>query len=196
MKLRNAVYYITKKNFIWADKQKIFEELPPNIKSEIAKEMHFGIIKKIRFFDDKDNNFIGSIVPLLTPLKTAKNEFIYKKHNHPNALFFITKGRVSFFLERKSIAFKDMIEGCYFGDIDIIFKRKRKFSVISAADSDFLTLSKYIFEDVIVKDYPEIYEEMTMVAYEREKRIKEAKRMALIEFDNWKHKQEKEQGSN
>ena len=79
-----------------------------------------------------------------------------------------------------------MIQGCYFGDIDIIFKRKRKCSVISAVDSDFLTLSKQIFEDIIIKDYPEIYEEMTMVAYEREKRIREARKMALLEYKNWK----------
>lgn len=84
------MYYITKKNFVWADKIKIFEELPASIKSEIAKEMHRGIIKKIRFFDDKDNNFIGSIVPLLTPLKTYRHEVIYKKENHPNSIFFIT----------------------------------------------------------------------------------------------------------
>lgn len=162
--------------------------MPPSVKSEIAKEMHNGIIKKIRFFDDKDNNFIGSIVPLLTPLKTFRHEVIYKKENHPNAIFFITHGRVSFFIERKNIAFKDMIEGCYFGDIEIIFKRKRKFTVISAVDSDFLTLSKNIFEEIIIRDYPEIYEEMTMIAYEREKRIRDAKKMALIEYKAWKEK--------
>ena len=152
--------------------------------------MHNGIIKNIRFFDDKDNNFIGSIVPLLTPLKTMKHEFIYKKNNHPNAIFFITQGRVSFFIERKNIAFKDMIEGCYFGDIDIIFKRKRKFTVISAVDSDFLTLNKQIFEDIIQKDFPEIFEEMTIVALEREKRIREAKKMAIHEYKEWRQKQD------
>jgi hypothetical protein len=59
---------VTKKNFLWADKKKIFTELPMSLKSDIAKEMHSGIIKKVRFFDDKDSNFIGSIVPMLTPL--------------------------------------------------------------------------------------------------------------------------------
>ena len=45
--------------------------------------MYFGVIKKIRFFDDKDNNLIGSIVPLLAPLKVAEYEYIYKKNSHP-----------------------------------------------------------------------------------------------------------------
>lgn len=66
-KLKDAVVYVTTKNFLWADKKMIFSELPASIKSDIAKEMHAGIIKKIKFFDDKDNNFIGSIVPLLAP---------------------------------------------------------------------------------------------------------------------------------
>jgi hypothetical protein len=93
--------------------------------------MHYGVIKKIKFYDDKDGNLIGSIVPLLNPLKQQKNDFIYRKNSHPHSIYFITLGRVSFFLERKSLAFKDMIEGGYFGDIDIIFNRKRRYTMIS-----------------------------------------------------------------
>jgi CRP-like cAMP-binding protein len=104
--------------------------------------MYFGVIKRIRFFDDKDSNFIGSIVPLLTPSKAARYELIYKKDSHPHAIYFITMGRVSFYLERKKIAFKDMIEGGYFGEVDIIFKRKRRYSMLAIADSDFLIMTK------------------------------------------------------
>lgn len=145
--------------------------------------MHNGIIKKIRFFDDKDSNLIGSIVPLLTHMKTQRNEFIYRRGNHPTSIYFITTGRVSFYLEKKNIAFKDMIEGGYFGDMDIIFKRKRRCSMLSTTNSDFLTMSKQIFEDVITKDYPEVYEEMTLIAVEREKKIQTAKEHALIEYE-------------
>lgn len=82
VKMRNAVYYSANKNYVSSDKQRIFEELPASIKCEIALEMYFGVIKKIKFFDDKDNNLIGSIVPLLTPFKAAKYEYIYKKNSH------------------------------------------------------------------------------------------------------------------
>lgn len=149
------------------------------MKSEIAKEMHNGIVTKIRFFDDKDNHFIGSVVPMLIPLKVHKYELIFRKGNHPNTIFFITCGRASFFIENKNVSFKDMIDGAYFGEIDIIFRRLRKFTVIASTESEFLTLSKQIFEDTIVKEFPEVYEEMTMLAYERDKRIKIAKKMAL-----------------
>jgi CRP-like cAMP-binding protein len=181
--MRNAVYYTANKNYIWTDKQKIFEELPATIKCEIALEMYFGVIKRIRFFDDKDNNLIGSIVPLLTPFKAVKYEYIYKKNSHPHAIYFITKGRVSFYLQRKGLAFKDMIEGGYFGDMDIIFQRKRRYTMISTVDSDFLIMTKQILEDIIVKEYPEVYEEMQLVALERDRRVKAAKQIALLEYN-------------
>lgn len=60
-----------------------------------------------------------------------------------------------------------MIEGAYFGEIDIIFRRTRTFTAIASTDTDFLTLSRQIFDDVIVKDFPDIYEEMQMIAFER-----------------------------
>ena len=49
-----------------------------------------------------------------------------------------------------------------------------------------MTLNKQIFEDIIQKDFPEIFEEMTIVALEREKRIREAKKMAIFEYKEWK----------
>jgi hypothetical protein len=44
-------------------------------------------------------------------------------------------------------------------------------------------MTKQILEDIIVKEYPEVYEEMSLVAIEREKRIKAAKQIALVEYN-------------
>lgn len=149
--------FITKKNFLWADKKLLFDELPSTLKCDIAKQMHNGIISKIRFFDDKDSNFIGAVVPLLTPLHVKKHEFIFRKGNYPSAIFFITKGRISYYIEKKKLTFKDMNEGGYFGDVDIIVRRPRFYSVIASEDSEFLLLSKSTFEEIIIKEYPEVY---------------------------------------
>lgn len=68
-KLITAVIYVTKKNFLWSDKKELFDELPAKLRSDIARTMYNGIVKKIRFFDDRDSNFIGAVVPMLAPLK-------------------------------------------------------------------------------------------------------------------------------
>jgi hypothetical protein len=75
-----------------------------------------------------------------------------------------------------------MIEGGYFGDLDIILKRKRKFTMVAHFESEFLIMTKLILEEIIIKEYPEVYEEMTLVAFEREKRIMAAKQIALGEY--------------
>jgi hypothetical protein len=65
-KLRDSIEYQTNKNFFsWVDKQQILSELPANIRCEISLHMHEGIVKKLNFFEDKDQTFIGAIVPLL-----------------------------------------------------------------------------------------------------------------------------------
>ncbi len=64
-----------------------------------------------------------------------------------------------------------MIEGGYFGDMDIILKRKRRYTMLAAEESDFLLMTKQIFEEIVMNEYPEVYEEMTLVACERDKRI-------------------------
>jgi hypothetical protein len=45
-------------------------------------------------------------------------------------------------------------------------------------------MSKQIFEEVIINEYPEVYEEMTLVAFEREKRIYSAMQIALQDYQD------------
>jgi hypothetical protein len=44
-------------------------------------------------------------------------------------------------------------------------------------------MAKQIFDDVIIKEYPEVYEEMTLIGIEREKKILAAKNIALQEYE-------------
>lgn len=78
-RLQNTVQYQTSKSYLNANIRQVFEELPANLRSEIAMEMHNGIIKKIKFFEDKDSSFIGQVVTLLTPLETKQNDVVYRK---------------------------------------------------------------------------------------------------------------------
>jgi CRP-like cAMP-binding protein len=123
--------------------------------------MHEGIVKKINFFDDKDQTFIGVIVPLLQPCKAKKDDIVYQKGSHSSAIFFITKGRISFCLEEESdIGYLDIIMGSYFGEIEVIKSIPRIFSVKAADHSDFLTLPKPIFEHYLMNEYIDTFEEM------------------------------------
>ena len=89
--LKDSIEYATNKNFFsWVDKQQILSELPASIRCEISLHMHEGIVKRINFFQGKDQAFIGLLVPLLQPCNAKQDELVYSKDMHASALFFIT----------------------------------------------------------------------------------------------------------
>lgn len=87
--LRENIEYTTKQGmFSWVDKQKIFSELPPQVKSEVAQHMYGGMIHKVRFFRNKDSTFISLVVPLLQPYKVSRKERVFTKDDYPTASIF------------------------------------------------------------------------------------------------------------
>ena len=57
-----------------------------------------------------------------------------------------------------------MTKGSYFGEIEIIFKQKRSNTVITAEHCEILFITKQIYENLLVKEYPEVSEEMKYIA--------------------------------
>lgn len=66
------------------------------------------------------------------------------------------------------LLFKIMTNGSYFGEVDIIFRRKRVYDLITGSDCDLYILSRTEFENIVMNDYPHIYQEMKMLAIKRE----------------------------
>lgn len=50
-----------------------------------------------------------------------------------------------------------MINGSYFGEIDIILNRKRKFNALCETECELYYLTKFDFENIILSDFPHIY---------------------------------------
>ncbi len=90
-------------------------------------------------------------------------------------VYFLIEGKIVFIYDDR-IPFKEMVKGSYFGEGDILFQRKRLQTAHALVDSHALTLSKQMFESLVVPEYPEIVEEMRKVARERDKRFAEAER--------------------
>ena len=63
-----------------------------------------------------------------------------------------------------------MSAGSYIGETDIIFNRRRKYTVKSANDCNMFYISRYDFKNIIENSFPQIYELLKKVAIEREKR--------------------------
>lgn len=173
-KIKNVLIYNSEKQtFSWIEKQSMFNDLPSNLKVDIARAMKSGYLKNISFFTSRDDSFVAMMIPFLLPWNIQEKEKVYMVNDHPNQMYFIIKGRV-FFVNEDFIPFKTMIVGSYFGEIEIVFKIKRSNTTIAAETSDLLTLSKQYYENIIVKEYAEIHDELMYIARIRSDKNREA----------------------
>ena len=57
--------------------EKLLNELPASLRSEVITHTHGEIIQKINFFRDKDPDFLWAVLPILRPLKLLPNDILY-----------------------------------------------------------------------------------------------------------------------
>jgi CRP-like cAMP-binding protein len=66
------------------------------------------------------------------------------------------------------VIYKTMTNGAYFGDLDVIFRRRRNCCVKAVSKCDAFLLSKTDFDNVLRSEYPHIYKDLRGLAYHKE----------------------------
>lgn len=162
-RLKHALRYSSDHtNFSTSDKRTTFNELPRELRYEVAVAMHKGAAKAIPFFTERDKVFIATIVPLLRSVYLEAGSVVYALGDYAEEIYFIASGRCVIMLESKH-AMKKLQKGAYFGEIEVIEQIPRKFTVKSASDTDLLTMSKRVLS-TIKSEFPFIYQEIVKIA--------------------------------
>lgn len=152
----------------------IISDLPKSLRYDIGMSMFQGAAQKIKFFKDKEVAFLADIVPRLKHTVIDAKQFLYRKGDYADEIYFLVEGRVGFVYGRNNIVFKNMISGSYFGEIEIIDQTPRDCSIITEAKTELLILTKNIV-DIMLVEYPRVAVELKHVADERKKRNNAAK---------------------
>jgi len=169
-RLRHAIKYLTEKTgFSWSDKQNIFNELPKNLKYEVAMAMHQGAVRTLPFFEDKNEVFIAAIVPFLLPMLATVTTFVYKESEYADEVYFLSKGRCALVIlvDGDYAPVKKIQRGAYFGEIEIIQSVPRKYTVQAALDCDLLVMGKSLL-GLIKEEFNGAYREMVEIAETRD----------------------------
>lgn len=148
----------------------LVHKLSKNLRNQMATEMYGNAIRNISFFNTKDQTFVADIVPMLNYRIVKKKKLVYEKHHYADEMYFIKTGRICFIYGKKNMIFKIMIQGSYFGEIEIIENCPREFTVAAEVDSELLVMSKNLFEFMMEK-YPIVAVGIKKLAIERKKRI-------------------------
>lgn len=177
-RLRHALRYsIEQTGFSSSDKRSIFNELPRQLKFEVAMAMHRGAAKSIPFFSERDQVFVASIVPFLNSQFVQESHTVFREKEYADEIYFIVEGRCVVMVNEKHVI-KKLQRGSYFGEIEVIQQIPRKFTVSAATDVELLSMNKRILF-VIKTDFPSVYEEMKEVAATRNHLNEKAKEQFL-----------------
>ncbi|CAG9331513.1 unnamed protein product [Blepharisma stoltei] len=157
--------------FTVEEKESLMDELPKQLKYEVATNMHNGAYTLFSFFQNRDQRFIYSIIPFLQPLFASVSETVYCEGEPSNDIFFIVRGRINFVFGDENTVFRVLTKGHYFGDIEIFQKTKRVHTVIAAIECNLLVMMKTVIEK-LRDSFPSIWFEMEEMAKEKDKKTK------------------------
>ncbi len=89
-----------------------------------------------------------------------KNKLLSASLNNPRQ----TEKKVALYLSKllknksnfinQQVRFKSMINGSYFGEVDIIYDRKRKYVAACETACELFYITRFEYETIIVKEFP------------------------------------------
>ena len=181
-RLRLALRFSTQRSgFSTQLKRSIFNELPRELRYQVALAMHQGSAKTIPFFQARDQAFIAAIVPFLNSLQMGEKAEVYQAGEYSDEIYFISKGHCLYMYH--DLVMKKLQNGSYFGETEVMTDIPRRYTVLCAVNSKLLTMGRKLLR-VIEQDFPTVFDEMKQIADIRRK-LETKMCVKLIELFNF-----------
>ena len=147
-------------------KRNIFNELPRELRFQAAIAMHQGAAKSIPFFADRDQAFIAATVPFLTAVFVGEKVEVYQAGEYSDEIYFISKGYCLYMF--RDLVMKKLQRGSYFGETEVIMGIPRRFTVLSAVNSELLAMGRKLLRNIEM-EFPFVFAEMKQISVIRRK---------------------------
>jgi CRP-like cAMP-binding protein len=146
-------------NFAWKrltvyDEQQILEELPLNLRTQIALHLNESLIQTVPLLADmveSQPECTALLTTLLRPLQITRGQYIYKRNDVGTEMYFVSKGEVEVVGKRDEVVCI-LSRGTYFGVYALLSDEPApRVSSIRTRSSivDLYSLSKGAFEKVL-----------------------------------------------
>ncbi|MBL8032715.1 MAG: ion transporter [Leptospiraceae bacterium] len=165
------------------DESSVLEDLPSSLKLQVALHLNRDIIEKVPMFKGAPDDLIRQIVLNLKPALYTPGDYIFRKGDMGDQMYFISRGRVEIVSEDGKTVFATLSDGSFFGEIALLFSSERTASVRAADYCDLYTLDKFTFDSVLAK-FPDIaHQVQTMAEERRQKSVVEGREPLALEAD-------------
>ena len=102
----------------------------------------------------------------LKPEILPPNEYIIREGNLGNEMYFIKRGLVQVFSEKTGSIYRTMEAGTFFGEISLVYEKRRTASIITLTYCELFILYKDDFKKVL-EHYPYFASNVRKIAKER-----------------------------
>ncbi len=130
------------------------------------KDRYSEIIQKVPLFQDADSELIGEIIIALKSRSCNAGEFIVRKGELGDSMYFINKGSAEVIAEDGETVVVTLKDGNFFGEIALLNSIPRTVSVRATDYCELAYLEKEAFDKVLEK-FPTFSERVEAVAEER-----------------------------
>ena len=156
------------------EQDKLLNDLPSTLRSQIISCTHGEIIERIDFFKNKETEFLFSVMPDMKPLNLKRGDVLYQQHDHAEELYFIKQGKIKLHIDindyivsnnssifittqqeenrtqrpQINIPFISYTEGSYFGDTDLFGRSNKQLerdsTAIAVEECQFMVLTREV----------------------------------------------------
>ncbi|GMR42714.1 hypothetical protein PMAYCL1PPCAC_12909, partial [Pristionchus mayeri] len=154
-------------DYLWSNKQSLNDEsvlkvLPDKLQAEIAMQVHFETLRKVRIFQDCEAGLLAELVLKLQLQVFSPGDYICRKGDIGREMYIVKRGKLQVVAtdQEDSEVFATLQEGSVFGELSILNIRgskhgnRRTANVRSVGYTDLFVLNKNDLW-VALKEYPE-----------------------------------------
>lgn len=147
------------------DESFILNELPPIIRSDMEMYLRRDIVAKAPLFKDAESDMIRELVSKLKPRVALPGEYIIRKGEMGESMYFIGSGSVDVFVDGET-SVASLSEGNFFGEIAVLQKCPRVATIRASTYCDLYELVKDDL-DHVCETYPDFGAHIRKQADER-----------------------------
>ncbi|VDD92346.1 unnamed protein product [Enterobius vermicularis] len=152
-------------DYLWANKQtlsdqKVLKVLPDKLQAEIATQVHFETLRKVRIFQDCETGLLAELVLKLQQQVFSPGDYICRKGDIGREMYIVKQGKLEVVADDGIKVFVTLQEGAVFGELSILNiagsknGNRRTANVRSVGYTDLFVLNKNDLWNAL-KEYPD-----------------------------------------